>query len=336
MDKFPYETFPTGWYQVDWSEELAPGEVKNLRIFDEDVVLYRTADGVARLVAAQCPHLGAHLGHGGTVVGECLACPFHGWEFGLDGANTRIPFLERSNPNVRLRQWTLEEVDGLLIVWYDALGREPHWHWRGPEFGDRENFYELSRHYGGIRRILPHQPIENGPDMLHFPFVHGSGEPAVMVSWDDSTHVLRVIFDLKLGVEGQASPMTPNGPVMARLVTEGYMSIGVVRFSLESILVCQLVNTTPVDRERSMVFSTTTGRRQPDSPDEPAGGTKMMMQIQHGLVEKDFNIWEHQTFVARPPYAGSEEKWFPRFRRWLTQFYPDATPENVAAAGGAD
>ena len=31
---------------------------------------------------AHCKHLGAHIGHGGTVVGDCVQCPFHGWRWG--------------------------------------------------------------------------------------------------------------------------------------------------------------------------------------------------------------------------------------------------------------
>src|SRR5689334_23634300 len=38
-----------------------------------------------------CPHLGAHLGIGGTVVGDSIKCPFHAWRFGGDGACVDVP-----------------------------------------------------------------------------------------------------------------------------------------------------------------------------------------------------------------------------------------------------
>jgi nitrite reductase/ring-hydroxylating ferredoxin subunit len=323
MRGFPYKSFPSGWHQVDWSAKLLPEEVRPIRLFGEDLVLYRTEGGVARLVDSACPHLGANLGFGGKVVGECLKCPFHGWEWNLDGTNERIPFVDRPNTRVKLRQWDLRDVDGFLIVWYDALGREPHWEFRAPEFGNSDEFYPPSMHTAGVRKILPHQPIENGPDVLHFPFVHGSGEPAEMVSWDDSDHVLRVRFDLKFGVGKEKTRLTPNGATVAHLESLGYMSMGIVRFALEDMLVSQVVSTTPVDHESSLVFSTTTGRREPGSTgDEPVGRTGAMMRMQHELVEMDFNIWEHQVFVSHPPYAGKEEKYFVRFRRWLEQFFP--------------
>ena len=48
------------------------------------------------VVDAYCPHLGAHLGVGGQVEGDCMRCPFHGWEFdGDSGACVEIPYGER-------------------------------------------------------------------------------------------------------------------------------------------------------------------------------------------------------------------------------------------------
>ena len=72
---------PFGWYAVAFSDELSIKEVKPLYFFAKDLVLYRTESGIPVLLDAFCPHLGAHLGHGGEVHGESIACPFHGWEF---------------------------------------------------------------------------------------------------------------------------------------------------------------------------------------------------------------------------------------------------------------
>ena len=42
--RFPFP-LPNGWFMVAWSDELAPGEVRPLRYFAEDLVLFRTQDG---------------------------------------------------------------------------------------------------------------------------------------------------------------------------------------------------------------------------------------------------------------------------------------------------
>ena len=41
---------------------------------------------------AYCPHLGAHLGHGGRVEGGAVRCPFHAWLWGGDGRCLEVPY----------------------------------------------------------------------------------------------------------------------------------------------------------------------------------------------------------------------------------------------------
>ncbi|MCA9575200.1 MAG: Rieske 2Fe-2S domain-containing protein, partial [Myxococcales bacterium] len=72
---------PIGWFQVEYTDQLKAGDVKPLKYFGKDLVLYRTESGEAVMLDAFCPHLGAHLGHGGKVKGENIECPFHAWQF---------------------------------------------------------------------------------------------------------------------------------------------------------------------------------------------------------------------------------------------------------------
>jgi len=62
--------FAKGWYVVGWSADLEVGAVTPLRYFGRDFVLFRGEDARATLLAAHCPHLGAHLGFGGRVEGN--------------------------------------------------------------------------------------------------------------------------------------------------------------------------------------------------------------------------------------------------------------------------
>jgi hypothetical protein len=61
--------FPMGWWSLARSHELQVGEVKAVSALDRDLVLYRTRSGAVRVHDAYCPHLGAHLGINGRVVG---------------------------------------------------------------------------------------------------------------------------------------------------------------------------------------------------------------------------------------------------------------------------
>src|SRR5262245_40387499 len=72
---------PAGWFVAALSADLGRGRTLVAPFMSEELVLYRTASGKARAVAPYCPHLGAHLGHCGTVEGETLRCDFHGFCF---------------------------------------------------------------------------------------------------------------------------------------------------------------------------------------------------------------------------------------------------------------
>ena len=123
----PFTWKPTGWFQIGWSAEFETGEVRPLRFFGEDLVAYRDDLGELHVLQGHCPHLGAHIGHGGTVTGDCVECPYHGWVWGPDGENKRIPYQDRPNTSQRLRVWPLSEQYGCVFMWHQPEGREPTW-----------------------------------------------------------------------------------------------------------------------------------------------------------------------------------------------------------------
>ena len=106
----PFTWKVTGWFMVGWSPEFPVGEVRPLRYFGEDLVAYRDESGELHVLEAHCKHLGAHIGHGGTVVGDCVQCPFHGWRWGPDGTNRYIPYQpDRPNSALTLRVFPVRE-----------------------------------------------------------------------------------------------------------------------------------------------------------------------------------------------------------------------------------
>ncbi|MCB0943568.1 MAG: Rieske 2Fe-2S domain-containing protein, partial [Mycobacterium sp.] len=88
---------PTGWFQVAWSDEIGLGAVHRMKYFDREMVAWRGQSGRLTVMDAYCEHLGAHLGFGGHVEGDAIACPFHGWQWDHDGRNVCIPYEDRPN-----------------------------------------------------------------------------------------------------------------------------------------------------------------------------------------------------------------------------------------------
>lgn len=98
--RVPFTWKVTGWFMIGWSPEFPVGEVRPLRYFGEDLVAYRDESGELHVLEAHCKHLGAHIGHGGTVVGDCVQCPFHGWRWGRTAPTATSP-TNRTGPTRR-------------------------------------------------------------------------------------------------------------------------------------------------------------------------------------------------------------------------------------------
>ena len=79
--------YPNSWYPVLDSSSLECKEVKAVHVFGQDLIAFRGTSGKAYVMDAYCPHLG-------SVVGDHIRCPFHGWTFDGSGICTEIPGLE--------------------------------------------------------------------------------------------------------------------------------------------------------------------------------------------------------------------------------------------------
>lgn len=123
LDPLPY---PNGWFALCLSSKLKPCRLINVPFMGEELLVYRTQSGQVHVIEPYCPHLGAHLGHGGKVDGENLVCPFHGLSFGPEGACIGAPY-GRKPPRARLNNWHACERGGVVLVWRDSKGRPPDW-----------------------------------------------------------------------------------------------------------------------------------------------------------------------------------------------------------------
>ena len=105
-----------GWVHLGPIDQLRRSGVTNLRRFGRDVVVFADSGGAVHATEAVCPHLGAHLG-GSEVVGDCIRCPFHHWQFGTDGAVRHVPNAKRIPHRARLEIIPVVEVGGVALMW---------------------------------------------------------------------------------------------------------------------------------------------------------------------------------------------------------------------------
>ncbi|MFJ8474407.1 aromatic ring-hydroxylating dioxygenase subunit alpha [Kitasatospora sp. NPDC094011] len=315
--------YPEGWFCLALSRELAPGRVLTRRLAGEDVVVYRTRDGQAYAVRPYCPHLGAHLGAGGTVEGRNLVCPFHRFAFAGDGRCVATP--AGPPPRARLAHHTVLERDGFVFVWRGPDGTPPGWEvpgtaqalvvptasWRTEVRTHAQEIIENTLDYRHLP-VLHHVAVrEVDPPTVEGPFLRmrlrlGPDRPAVLKRWIEADHsflmaglgCLRVEFALpSLGLVSYLWAMhTPVGPRRTQL----------------------LVATACVD-----------GR-------EPAGAgpsllrrplhrafARAMLWIAVSKVRQDLTIWNAKRYEPRPRLAVGDET-IGYFRRWARQFYGTA------------
>jgi nitrite reductase/ring-hydroxylating ferredoxin subunit len=162
---YPY---PNGWYIIATSTELKPYEILSKTFMGEEIVLFRTESGKVSAMYAYCPHLGAHLGLGGKIVGENIKCPFHHFEFDVTGTCVKTGY-NTPPPKCKTSTWLIQEKNGLLIIWHDAKKNSPEWEIPELDWTDwspliSDNL-QLKSH--------PQESSENSVDVGHFSIVHG-------------------------------------------------------------------------------------------------------------------------------------------------------------------
>jgi cholesterol 7-desaturase len=140
--------YPNGWFKILESRDLTVGQVKSVQFLGQHLVAFRGQSGNVSVLDAYCPHMGANLGAGGRVVGDSIACPFHGWEFnGSDGVCTAIPYSSKAVPkNARTRAWHVSEANKQIYLWFDAEDREPTWQVQKTEIDGSYRYHGSTSH----------------------------------------------------------------------------------------------------------------------------------------------------------------------------------------------
>lgn len=156
------------WYVAGWASELAPATRLRRQMLDQDVVLYRGADGIARALADRCPHRFVPLS-AGSVLEDTIQCAYHGLRFGPDGRCVHNP--HGTVPKAaRVRSYPLVERYSLLWIWMGEPDRAdagliPDFSFQDPaHWYVGEGYLEVQANY-----LLE---IDNIMDLSHIQFLH--------------------------------------------------------------------------------------------------------------------------------------------------------------------
>ena len=306
---------PFGWYVVDYSDDLKPGDVKPVKYFAQDQVLFRTKSGEVTMLDAYCPHLGAHLGHGGLVKDECIECPFHAWQWGADGKIDNIPYAKKIPPKAKETQifkYPTVEKNNLIYAWYHPNGNNPHYEVESypeisdPEWADKfEKFeYTINCHIQDM--------AENAVDAAHFMYVHGVvSYPEFEVTYDEQ----------KRYFIQEANMETPKGTVKGKI--SGFSNgpgDNVTKFEgiCDTLL---LGSTTPIENEKVITRFSFLQKKINGKVPKGGVGAAIIADI-NKQVNEDIPVWENKKYAYKPVLCDKDGP-IAKFRRHFATFYTD-------------
>src|SRR5215510_2629203 len=112
------------WHPVALSRELAPGSAVPIRLFGEDLTLYRGQSGQAYVVCGRCRHRLTVM-HTGWVEGDQIRCMYHGWKYDGTGRCVERP-AEKDDKGVpvscKIPGHPVHEYAGLIFTY---IGDDP-------------------------------------------------------------------------------------------------------------------------------------------------------------------------------------------------------------------
>lgn len=336
---------PEGWFAVAFGHDLRPGGVTSGVLAGQPIVVWRTASGQLGASRAYCPHLGAHLGRGGTVEGETLRCPFHGFRFGLDGGCVATGYDTRPPQAATLAIIPVLERHGAVLAWHHPSGHPPGWTVPADDDGAgrpnqpgqprwgalRTHAYELTGH--------PQETSENSVDLGHLAIVHGYRRVEPLGEPDADGPVLRVAYamDRPLGLPG-----TDRVPGLRCLTTRitfratlHGLGVSIVEASIPrfGVRTHQLVLATPTEPGRitlrigmRLALAPSTASSSRATGAAVALATRLateaaLLGFRHD-VARDVPIWSAKTYLPSPVLATGDGPIL-AYRRWAAQFYPD-------------
>ena len=160
-----------GWYAIAASDEIKQiNHLYALPRFGINLVIWRNAQRLVRVMVDRCPHRSAKLSIG-RVINDKIICPFHGFRFGGDGKCDYAPEFGKALPGLTITTFEVAEKFSMIWVYFGNEASD----FTLPQLTDLtsllgSNFSEIKKTWqANITRC-----IENQLDYTHLPMVHKS------------------------------------------------------------------------------------------------------------------------------------------------------------------
>lgn len=307
---YDFSGYPRGWFIVGFSDEYRPGTVRKLRYFGQDLICYRGESGRILIRDGHCPHLGAHLGAGGDVVGDDIICPFHRWRFAADGPCVEIPYCDQPIPKrATLKTWESRELNGMIYLWYHPEGDGPDFdtpilpiHESAQWLPWKHSILEIKTHSKEI--------IENVVDRAHFAPIH-------------NTHidVFENAFEGEKAIQFNKGTAYPRGGGTDHFeLTATYYGPGYQISEMKGFLHSLLVNAHTMIDESTLHLRFGVSLQAGEDPAKLEQYAQAYIDNLTTGFHEDIQIWENKTYREHPLLCASDGP-IMKLRKWYAQFY---------------
>lgn len=256
------------WYPVAASDEVTNTKPLRVSILCINFVAFRDSNGVAHVLSDTCIHRGGALGEG-KIKGDCVECPYHGWQYAGDGECTLIPSLgstEKPPARAKVDSYPVEEKYGIVFAFLGDLPeteRPPLWtieEYDAPDWRPNKLVvFEVDYYY--------ERSIENALDPAHNEFVHPKqGTPGMMLDFRKTPIEMEAIgawgsgfmipFTLKAPDKGLLKETRSDAPEIVK-AGSGYFGPNAVVTWLHFTAVNkfhQYFFEAPIDENRTRIF----------------------------------------------------------------------------------
>jgi phenylpropionate dioxygenase-like ring-hydroxylating dioxygenase large terminal subunit len=308
------------WFAVAWSASLPEKRLEPVRVLGRDLVLWRSSDGI-HAWKDLCVHRGAKLSLGRICRqgdGDCVICPYHGWEYNSAGDCVRMPAHPDQAPPSRahVERFTVSEKYGLIWVCLGKpIGSIPAF----PE-GETSGFRLISTGPYEFHAQGP-RVIENILDLAHLPIAHAGmlGDPSKAEIGEYA------VTTTEEGIVARDIPIwqpDPDGTGRAAQVRYTYWVERPFTTRLTKMHPTQhfaiLGTVTPVDAENSLAWVVIAMNYAHDVPEEE------LRHFQDKVTAQDIRIVNSQRPELLPLDLQSElhlrsDQIAIAYRRWLKQ-----------------
>ena len=316
---------PSGWFRIATGVEVPAGSVRVFEINGQEVVAFRDQQGEVAVLDPICPHMGAHIGYGGTVVDGALRCPFHGLRFDGKGKCVGTEYPGDAEVKLSLRSWPVMEQLGCIFVHAGHDGAAPTW--QLPEYdmdGWTEPVIKVLTLKGHVQDVA-----ENAVDFGHFAAVHKYS------NLEDP--VLRIEGPRMYSKFGftRRNPLLPTREIHSIFDTDVHglgLSVTDLRVPKLGIHYRVLLTATQLDEENmSFGIGVSSEFPPPFVPKAMRGlrlpwrtATRAQVRLIHRFIISDVlqdkEIWEHRVPMDTPALIPGDGP-IAKFRRWAKQFY---------------